>query len=194
MEPIGFYTVIVVDANGCQANFSADLPNFEQVVVVLEPTASLAKGSSIQLSPVLNIPLDQIASVNWSPADGLDCTDCLSPTVTVTSIITYTVTVTSVDGCTASASITISVTAPEGNIYVPNAFSPNDDGINDVLTIFANDGYVKQVISFQVFTRWGESVYEASACNPTTSTQAGTVLSVTGKWTRACTPGLRRWS
>ncbi len=78
----------------------------------------------------------------------------------------YTVQVTSLEGCTASASISITLTQPVGNIYVPNAFSPNDDGINDVLTLFADEKQVRQVVSFQVFTRWGESVFEGFGLRP----------------------------
>ncbi len=44
-------------------------------------------------------------------------------------------------------------------VYIPNAFSPNDDGINDLLTVFGGKNAVK-VHSFLVFNRWGETVFE----------------------------------
>ena len=45
-------------------------------------------------------------------------------------------------------------------VYIPNAFSPNGDGINDWLTVFASD-QVKKVNQFLVYNRWGEVVFEA---------------------------------
>lgn len=47
----------------------------------------------------------------------------------------------------------------EGEVYVPNVFSPNGDGINDKLTVFANKD-VKSIDVFRVFDRWGELMYE----------------------------------
>lgn len=162
----GNYTISIYDVIGCETTVDVSLPTFSQLSVNLPANASVQAGGSLQLSPVLNIPVSEVASVEWSPADGLNCTDCLKPTAFPDSDITYTVTVTSLDGCTASASISITVNAPEGNIYVPNAFSPNDDGINDLLTVFADEKQVKQVVSFQVFTRWGESIFEGFGLRP----------------------------
>jgi gliding motility-associated-like protein len=48
----------------------------------------------------------------------------------------------------------------EVNIYVPNAFSPNGDGTNDVFMIFAGGNSIQTIRSFLVFDRWGETVYQ----------------------------------
>lgn len=53
-------------------------------------------------------------------------------------------------------------------VYIPNAFSPNDDGVNDVLFIQAPDGLVRNIKSFVIFNRWGESVFEAFNFQPNT--------------------------
>ena len=45
------------------------------------------------------------------------------------------------------------------NIYVPNVFSPNNDGVNDVLVIFADPEFVR-IPSLEIFDRWGELVVE----------------------------------
>ena len=47
------------------------------------------------------------------------------------------------------------------NTYIPNAFSPNDDGVNDAFTIYG-DRAVKQIRNLKVFSRWGELVFERS--------------------------------
>jgi gliding motility-associated-like protein len=160
------YEVIVQDANGCEQVFDLTVSGASPLVVGLVASASLNIGETYLLNPTLNIPTDQVATVVWSPNVGLSCTDCLQPIATPANDIIYTITVTSVDGCTASASISITVTAPEGNLYVPNAFSPNDDGLNDMLTVFADEKLVRQVVTFQVFTRWGESVFTGFGLRP----------------------------
>ncbi len=163
----GEYEVVVFDAFGCEANFSISLPSASSLVVTLPAVASIEAGGLLQLNPVLSIPQDQVASIGWSPAAGLSCTDCLNPTASPTGDAIFTVTVTSVDGCTASASIAVSVSASvPGEVFVPNAFSPNNDGINDVLVVFADEAVVKNVVSLRVFTRWGESVFEGFSLRP----------------------------
>jgi gliding motility-associated-like protein len=48
----------------------------------------------------------------------------------------------------------------ELNIYIPNVFSPDDDGHNDIFMIFADDKSVVKIKSFQIFDRWGDLVFE----------------------------------
>ena len=46
----------------------------------------------------------------------------------------------------------------DANIYIPNVFSPNDDGINDYVTIFT-DHRVRRIVYFEIFDRWGNQVF-----------------------------------
>jgi gliding motility-associated-like protein len=50
-------------------------------------------------------------------------------------------------------------------VFVPNAFSPNQDGINDEFKIFAPPNYIKTIKSYRIFSRWGSLVYEAPTKN-----------------------------
>jgi gliding motility-associated-like protein len=96
----------------------------------------------------------------WTPTYGLRCTDCPDPVAAPTSTTEYSVVVTSDSGCVATSSATITVN-PQHEIYVPNAFSPNNDGINDYWEIF---GYKKAwvFVKVEVFDRWGEKVFEST--------------------------------
>ena len=47
----------------------------------------------------------------------------------------------------------------EVNVYIPDAFSPNQDGINDELIVFANNQQIKRILNFMVFNRWGNQVF-----------------------------------
>ena len=53
-------------------------------------------------------------------------------------------------------------------LFIPNAFTPNDDGFNDIFYINANDLMIKQVNKFQIFTRWGELVFTDEDFQPNT--------------------------
>ena len=69
------------------------------------------------------------------------------------------VTVTTESGCVATASILVTVT-PQHQLYVPNAFTPNGDGVNDFWEAF---GFKTAwtFCSVSVFDRWGEKVFES---------------------------------
>lgn len=158
--PPGTYELAVQDSGGCLLTESVLIQTADGVELSLEPSVNLDLGDGFQIVPSLSVPQDDIIEAIWTPADGLSCTDCLIPFATPTSDITYLLTVTDVNGCTASASISFSLATPNGAVYVPNVFSPNDDGINDQLTPLANESLVTQVERFLIFTRWGESVFE----------------------------------
>lgn len=68
---------------------------------------------------------------------------------------TYTQTISSTTGCDS----TVLLTLDQYQIYTPNAFSPNDDGRNDVFTIYGASE-LKQISSLKIFDRWGNLLYE----------------------------------
>ena len=75
---------------------------------------------------------------------------------------TYNLTVTSPDGCVATLAVTITVNIPECAepfIFLPNAFSPNGDGKNDVLYLRSN---IVDRMSLIIYDRWGEKVFETT--------------------------------
>ena len=76
----------------------------------------------------------------------------------------YSVQVTDENGCTAEDQIRVFV-AKTRNVFIPTAFSPDGDGINDLFTIHAGAD-VARIKSFLLFNRWGESVHEAYHFTP----------------------------
>jgi gliding motility-associated-like protein len=96
--------------------------------------------------------------------DGLSCYDCPAPFARPTSRSTYRVTLVDEDGCIISDDIVISVDQSR-NVYIPNAFSPNGDGVNDDFRIFA-DAKVKTIRSLKIFDRWGENLFSISDMAP----------------------------
>ena len=70
-------------------------------------------------------------------------------------------------GCIAEDSIFVWINKEyDERIFIPNAFSPNDDGVNDKFYIFSKPNTVNQINVFQIFSRWGEMVFECQDCFP----------------------------
>jgi len=64
-----------------------------------------------------------------------------------------------VRGCVVSRSITY-VVVRNREVFIPNVFSPNNDGVNDWFTLFT-DADVKEISLMEVYTRWGDLVYRS---------------------------------
>lgn len=159
----GSYEITVIDANGCETPASFTVTEPQEVTVEIvgnfegdDPIIDL--GDNLVLSILSTPSSGQLDTIIWS-TQGLDsCATCPEITVAPTQQTVYTVQVNE-DGCSASDDITVLV-EKKRPVYVPNAFSPNDDGLNDIFTIYASDKIVSKVKSFIVFNRWGETVYQ----------------------------------
>lgn len=96
----------------------------------------------------------------WSPGIYLNDRNLANPIATADSTTTFIVTGTSQYGCSATDSITVKVTADgRGLFLVPNAFTPNGDGLNDCFGI-SQWGNV-QLKDFSIYNRWGERIFKA---------------------------------
>lgn len=152
----GSYAGTITDANGCSISFAETIPAPAGLSVELGPDLRLQTGDSVRLAPTASAPPQQI---EWTPGEGLSCTDCLSPIARPSRTITYALTIRNAEGCEATDDIRIEVFEPLG-YYLPNAFSPNEDGENDLLMVYADPGKVDMVNTFQIFDRWGNLLFE----------------------------------
>ena len=155
----GTYDLMVQDAYGCELTEIAFLSDPPEILVFLEAQAIIQLGESYQLNALSSLPDSEIATVEWTPNETLSCSDCLTPIATPLQQTNYVVRVTSIDGCTATATTAVFL-RKNVDIYVPNAFSPNGDGTNDLFLIYAGGNAISKINSFKIFSRWGESVYE----------------------------------
>jgi len=145
------YKVIVENEIGCQA--IADLP------ITLFPIGFVSAGEDKIIEfgekTTLNGASSQGALV-WTPDYRLSCLDCKQPTSSTDSTIKYTVTLTDSFGCKYSDETLVLV---EGSLYIPNAFTPNGDGINDFFGPEAKD---VTRFSLKIFNRWGEVIFTSN--------------------------------
>lgn len=98
----------------------------------------------------------------WSPSAGLNNPNIANPTAVVQSDQLFRLEVTSPQGCKATATVVVKV-LKEPDIHVPNAFTPNNDGRNDLLKPVGVG--MQSLKYFKVFNRWGDIVYSSSAFN-----------------------------
>ena len=162
LEP-GIYELFMLDANDCENMIIFDIQqpqelNVELVVSIEGDNNVIVLGEGVTMTGVVTVPEDSLDLVQWEPAGLVSCDTCLQVTTEPIQQTTFSLTVED-NGCTDSDAITIFV-SKERHVYVPNAFSPNGDNINDMFMIFANVDQAVQVKSFLVFNRWGESVYQ----------------------------------
>lgn len=178
----GEYVLAVIDAEGCEDTLDFVIEPPSEVSIELttnlvgRPLTNL--GDPIQLVTIASLPLNEFDSIHWTPDSLLNCTFCLDPMATPTEETEFTVTVYH-NGCEATDKLTIFVEY-QNPVYVPNIFSPNGDGTNDVFTVYPGPSVV-EVKQFQIYDRWGEKVYENKDFVPDGTSNTGWNGNLNGK-------------
>jgi gliding motility-associated-like protein len=150
------YTASVKDANGCMVSQPVTVPLTKTPVKVSagHDTSTLV-GQPLGLHA---IDVDQIGFTRyqWSPSGGLDNPAIADPVATLSSSATYTVRASTPSGCEGTGRVSIKVFTRD-DLYVPNAFTPNGDGHNDILRVMtvgiAAFGY------FAIYDRLGRRIF-----------------------------------
>jgi gliding motility-associated-like protein len=99
-----------------------------------------------------------IVSYNWLPAQNLSCTRCPVPTANPQFSTKYVVNITDRYGCTNKGEITVKVVCTGQNFFIPNTFSPNGDGSNELF--YPRGTGLDRAKILRIFNRWGEIVFE----------------------------------
>jgi gliding motility-associated-like protein len=159
----GDYAMQVKDANGCLASVSATLGQPLPVQVSVGLDTSLVFGDSILLSPTVMNAFG-FTTFEWTSilVDSFRCADlpdCEEIWVKPLYSNTFRIKVTDENGCIGKDEIKVKVEKPRG-VYVPTGFTPNNDFENDLLVVHGKSRQVNKVLTFKVFDRWGELVYE----------------------------------
>lgn len=160
------YTVMGHDAYQCYAD-TKDIHVAVRSLPLVDagPDREVVYGSENVLK--INYSND-VTRWNWTPADFLNCTKCPAPVSRPYATMDYTVTVFNNYNCSAKDSIRLKAVCTDGNVYIPNAFTPNNDGTNDLFTI---NGYgVSKIRSFRIYNRWGEVIFQKKEFLPNDNT------------------------
>ncbi len=155
----GNYSVIATDQNGCSAT--------SQVIVNTTPASGVtltASDTLLGLNETATLEILGGETYNWSPAVGLNCTDCASVIATPQSNTTYTVTGTDSSGCPYIRVINVLVDIICNELFVPDIFSPNGIGNpeNEKLCVYSN--CIKSM-NLGIYNRWGELIFSTDNQN-----------------------------
>ncbi len=148
----GLYTLLVTDQVGCTDQKSIEL------IVSENPVAAFHGTDTLELNPGDALDAGSgLTSYLWNTGDTTESIDIIADGM-------YSVEMESPIGCLGSDSVYVKLTSeeiPEIDFYIPNAFSPNGDGINDIFQIkFPNSTFNIQHSTLSIYDRWGGLIVE----------------------------------
>lgn len=142
----GTYTATVTTAAGCSADQAIDVTFFPNPVLNIPNTGVCVPSHK---TATLTAPAG-LASYTWNGQSGTN-------TFTTDHPQTVTLTVTDANGCLATQQIQVNDECPD--VRIPNAFTPNGDGINDTWDIVGLE--YDQTAMVRIFTRYGQQVFQS---------------------------------
>ena len=159
------YSLLAFDNKGCPKPgiSTVEVKVIPSVVLFAGRDTSIVFGQPIQFSASSNVAFN-----SWSPATGLNDITSLTPVLTLaqsdvlpgTDFLTYRLKGTTPEGCNAEDDLVIRIFSTGPSIFVPNAFTPNRDGLNDnIRPILAG---IQRLEFFRVFNRYGQIVFESN--------------------------------
>ncbi len=169
-EPVAYprqnsiYTATLKDSVGC---FSSSI----DMNVIVKSLPSVNAGpdkifpynTGFTLAPVYS---SNIRSYNWSPAGLVDCSTCPVINAVSNTVQSYLITVTSDSGCVATDKVTIFVECNAATLFLPTAFSPNGDNLNDYYYPITRG--IQRINRFAIYNRQGQLVFDARDFSPNT--------------------------
>jgi len=153
IDEIRIYDRVLEESEVISENLNPDRIITQDQTIFIDESLDIVTGNSCS------------SSFNWSPQTALDDPMSKFPAASPIETTSYTYTV-DFGTCVSTDSIRISVVDPSistcDQLFVPNAFTPNDDNRNDEFGI-SNDFIIDDLISFQVFSKWGEKLFETTS-------------------------------
>jgi gliding motility-associated-like protein len=150
------YRVIGKDEKNCFTDSA-----FVSIIVHKYPTVEAGADRTINVGQTIDI-IPQVSSdvttARWSTTGGNFRDVFPGITVRPTQTTTYTVEVSNEGGCNATDQLVVNVLCDGSNLFVPNTFSPNNDGMNDIF--FPRGSGLLNIKKFKIYNRWGELIFE----------------------------------
>ena len=152
------YMVVGRDNVGCYKDSA-----FVKIKVYQIPTIEITNGDKLNLQIGSTVKLNtryspDVTNLLWSPSLGLSCVTCSDPITSTREDVTYMVTATNAGNCKASDKIAVTMICQNANVFIPNTFSPNGDGMNDAF--YPRGAGLGNIRSFRIFNRWGQMVFQ----------------------------------
>jgi gliding motility-associated-like protein len=160
----GSYNIVLESETGCSGEITFEIGIDQLAELQIEESFTIQKGMSVFLSPQLEgVDPDEVL-FSWSPSNGLSCSNCKDPQATPSVSTVYTVTAVLPDGCIIRANTEVIVETDQV-LYIPTAFSPNNDGNNDFFTVYVTEE-VALIHGMWIYDRWGSLIFHVQNCEP----------------------------
>lgn len=155
------YMVVGIDDKGCFKDTGyVPIKVFPIPTVDAGSDKTINVGQTLDLNPILS---PDVINTVWTPTSGIFRNRFPGITVKPPQTTEYTVEVTNDGGCKARDQVTVYVLCNNANVFIPNTFSPNGDGTNDIF--YPRGTGVFNIKTFRIFNRWGEVVFEKANFN-----------------------------
>lgn len=168
----GDYTLEVTDAIGCKISDTFSITDLVVVDVSIinfvGDTLVFDLGDSIRFSYEYIGSTVIPDSLVWKLGDSVLCTNCLFLEMEAYLASVITLEAYDVRGCVATDQIAFQVVRNR-DVYIPNVFSPNGDGLNDLFTLYS-DADVVEITVMEIYSRWGELVFKKDGFLPNDET------------------------
>ncbi len=154
------YEVYAVDQNGCDDSDSitVTVQPYPEFWLYYDTAIFLGQTGGAQVYSNMSNLIFQ-----WSPPNGLSCTTCLNPDMNPEYTTTYTLNVSDPNGCFSIDTLIEVIVHRDYAYHIPNAFSPNGDGLNEEALVYTWG--IKRIKEFSIFNRWGEMVFTTDKFN-----------------------------
>ena len=146
------YILTASGGNGCKATDTV-MVNVSSLSLYPGPDTSICQGEMYTM-----VATSSVKNIVWSPGLGLSDSTILNPVFNLDQTMRYVLTGIDSNGCRLSDSFTITVAICQTGLSVPNAFTPNGDGVNDHFTVYGK--YISEY-EIRIYNRWGEQVYDS---------------------------------
>ncbi|HEX5150182.1 MAG TPA: PKD domain-containing protein [Parafilimonas sp.] len=157
------YSVIGSDSKGCFSDTASVTVNVFPYPTLQIPDSVVTINAGDQYK-VSTVSSPDIVLWQWLPLAGLSCSNCPEPIIKATTSQVYTVNAQNIAGCSVEKQVTVTVLCKNQNLFIPNTFSPNADGMNDYF--YPRGKGLFTIRSFRVFSRIGTIVFERSNFPP----------------------------
>jgi gliding motility-associated-like protein len=149
------YTVTVTDENDCVATT-------QSFVLVYQPPPSISVDTILRIgdTDIAGLNLGGGFTYQWTPDIELECDTCPTTLFRPLEDREYTLTISDTVGCFSTESYFFFEILEVASVVVPDAFTPNGDGVNDI--IYVEGWGIEELISFQIYNRWGELIFETA--------------------------------
>lgn len=159
----GIYDITIIDTKGCEAMTRISISEPPPIIPDAGTDITIDLGFSGQLMANYT-PMEPGDIIEWTPSEGLSCSDCLDPEVVAPGTTTYTFTVTNEAGCVQADQVVVTANIIRP-VYFPNVITPTSGDANSIFTL----GFGRQAELIEeliIYDRWGNPIYKCENIEP----------------------------